>query len=224
MSISQTSLVACATKEASFAEQIEKAARYIGKDFVAADGLNSVLGQCRNRSSTCIVVDYETAFEQASSISTRKTLRNLPVLVAVPRGNTLAAFKAANAGATGVFEYDVPHDEVATYLRAAFQSDSEARKSGRFSHQVYRLLKEREKQILIHLMAGEPNKCIASNLDIGLRTVEAGRAELMRKLGVGSLAELVAFVTEVEQDRHLKRQQMYESILNRAEARLRLRA
>ena len=213
--------MACATKEASFAEQIEKAAQYIGKDFITADGLASVLGQCDNRSSTCIVVDYETAFEAVSSFYTRKTLRDLPVLVAIPRGDLRAAFRAANAGATGVFEYDVPHDEVAAYLTAAFQSYSAATQAERFSHRVYSQLKKREKQILIHLMAGEPNKCVASILDIGLRTVEAGRAELMRKLGVNSFAELVAFVTEVEQECYLSRQRIFETILDRAKSKVR---
>ena len=141
-------------------------------------------------------------------------------MVAVPRGNMQAAFQAANAGATGVFEYDVPHDEVAAYLAAAFQCDSEARKTGRFSHRVYSQLKQREKQILTHLMAGEPNKCVASILDIGLRTVEAGRAELMKKLGVNSFAELVAFVTEVEHERYLSRRRIYETILDRTESKI----
>ena len=40
-------------------------------------------------------------------------------------------------------------------------------------------------------MEGLPNKRIARDLDIGLRTVELRRANLMKKMAVGSLAELV---------------------------------
>ena len=58
-------------------------------------------------------------------------------------------------------------------------------------------------------MAGEPNKRVASLLDIGLRTVESDRAQLMSKLKVNSFTELVKMVTEIENDLILTRQKIF---------------
>jgi len=50
-------------------------------------------------------------------------------------------------------------------------------------------LSSRERDVLKGLVDGRANKMIASDLDISPRTVEIYRANLMRKLGVRSLAE-----------------------------------
>lgn len=53
-----------------------------------------------------------------------------------------------------------------------------------------RVLTDRERDVLILLARGLATKEIASALDIGTRTVETHRANLMRKLGVRSVALL----------------------------------
>lgn len=53
-----------------------------------------------------------------------------------------------------------------------------------------RSLTEREREVLILLARGLATKEIASSLDIGARTVETHRSNLMRKLGVKSVALL----------------------------------
>lgn len=52
-------------------------------------------------------------------------------------------------------------------------------------------LGEREQVVLRGIMAGMLNKQIAANLSLSERTVKSCRAELMRKLGAHSLADLV---------------------------------
>jgi FixJ family two-component response regulator len=44
---------------------------------------------------------------------------------------------------------------------------------------------------MMKMLNGMPNKRIAAELDIGLRTVELRRANVLRKMQVDSLAELV---------------------------------
>jgi two-component system response regulator FixJ len=52
-------------------------------------------------------------------------------------------------------------------------------------------LSPRERQVLDALVSGHPNKVIAYELDISVRTVEVHRARMMERLGVRQLAEAI---------------------------------
>jgi two-component system response regulator FixJ len=52
-------------------------------------------------------------------------------------------------------------------------------------------LSQRESEVLQALVAGHPNKVIAFDLGISVRTVEVHRARMMDRLGVRQLAEAV---------------------------------
>jgi len=54
-------------------------------------------------------------------------------------------------------------------------------------------LTAREREVLQLLAEGQSNKEVASSLGIGVKTAEAHRANLMRKLGVRSISELVRY-------------------------------
>ncbi|MBO1112048.1 response regulator transcription factor [Bordetella petrii] len=51
-------------------------------------------------------------------------------------------------------------------------------------------LTPREQQVVSYLTAGKPNKVVAIELGISLRTAEAHRARIFRKLGVRNTLEL----------------------------------
>ena len=59
-------------------------------------------------------------------------------------------------------------------------------------------LTPRERQVLDHLVAGQPNKTIAYDLGSSPRTVEVHRARVMEKMGARSLPELVRMTIAVE--------------------------
>jgi DNA-binding NarL/FixJ family response regulator len=54
-------------------------------------------------------------------------------------------------------------------------------------------LTAREREVLQLLAEGQSTKEVASTLDIGIKTAEAHRANLMRKLGIRSISELVRY-------------------------------
>jgi len=52
-------------------------------------------------------------------------------------------------------------------------------------------LTPRERQVMEYVVIGRLNKQISAELNISEKTVKAHRAQVMRKTGAGSLAELV---------------------------------
>lgn len=54
-------------------------------------------------------------------------------------------------------------------------------------------LTKREYEVIALIAKGNPNKIVASSLGISVRTAEAHRAAIMRKLGLHSMSELVLF-------------------------------
>lgn len=54
-------------------------------------------------------------------------------------------------------------------------------------------LTNREREVLVQIAEGKSNKEVASQLDIGVRTVETHRERIMRKLDIHSIAGLTRF-------------------------------
>ncbi len=71
------------------------------------------------------------------------------------------------------------------YLRANPQADE--------TQVIRERLTPREKEIVQLLAEGKSNKEVAASLEISVKTVEAHRSNVMRKLGFGSLGSLVRY-------------------------------
>ena len=59
-------------------------------------------------------------------------------------------------------------------------------------------LTPRERQVADLVVAGKPNKMIAAEINLSLKTVEAHRHNVMEKLKVGSVADLTRLLLESE--------------------------
>jgi DNA-binding NarL/FixJ family response regulator len=59
---------------------------------------------------------------------------------------------------------------------------------------LVRLLTPREREVAMHLGTGKANKAVALAMGISLRTVEAHRARIYRKLGVRNALELAFYM------------------------------
>jgi FixJ family two-component response regulator len=58
-------------------------------------------------------------------------------------------------------------------------------------HALLSTLSQREREVMEHVVRGEPNKLIAAHLGISEKTVKVHRHRVMEKMEAGSLAELV---------------------------------
>jgi RNA polymerase sigma factor (sigma-70 family) len=121
----------------------------------------------------------------------------LPVIFLSAGADIPKAVRAVREGAVDFIEKPFDYKRVVELVRQCLQRDRELR-AGRERRKAVsdRLgqLTQREREVLDLVVAGKHNREIAEALDISIKTVEAHRARLMEKLGVGSLVELVQAV------------------------------
>jgi two-component system, LuxR family, response regulator FixJ len=153
----------------------------------------SFLKAVRGSDPGCILLDVR--MPGLSGLDVQQELKSrgvaLPVIILTGHGDTATAVKAMRAGALNFLEKPYEKSALMSALTEAFahierQSDRELEAS----EAQIRLacLTGRERDVLMGLKAGHPNKTIAFDLGISPRTVEIYRANLMEKLGVRSLS------------------------------------
>lgn len=161
-----------------------------GEEFLSYD-----LGQRRG----CIVLDVRMT--GISGLDVQAELRErgniLPVIVITGFADVPMAVRAMHQGAFTFLEKPSADQELWRNIEMALNQEQivanlAARK--REIQENYSTLTDGELAVLEKLLQGEPNKTIAADLDMGLRTVEMRRATILKKMQANSLAELVRLV------------------------------
>lgn len=143
----------------------------------------------------CVVADIRMpdmdGLELQEALVERRT--SLPFIAMTGHGDVPLAVRAMKAGAVDFIEKPFEADDLIAAVERALEI-SRSRSASYSSSQAAELvgsLTNRERQVLEHLVAGHANKVIAHALDISPRTVEVHRANLMDKMKVRSLPEVV---------------------------------
>jgi two-component system, LuxR family, response regulator FixJ len=144
----------------------------------------------------CVVTDVR--MPQMDGLELLRRLRALdlalPVIVMTGHGDIPLAVEAMKAGAADFFEKPFRDDAMLAAVQRALGREREhrARETERDAvKERLASLTARERQVLDGLVAGKANKNIAFDLGISARTVEIYRANVMTKMQVASLSELV---------------------------------
>lgn len=123
----------------------------------------------------------------------------LPVVVITGHGDLPTAVRAMKIGARDFLEKPFEEAALIQVLDSAFVDlqASMAEQSRRGDQRaLMSQLTEREFDVLRALAQGHPNKVVAHQLGISVRTVEMHRAKLFDRLGVRALAEAVKIAYE----------------------------
>ena len=105
-----------------------------------------------------------------------------------------AAIESLKAGATDFLTKPVDAAALVQAVRAALQmAETRHQTIAETAALAARLatLTPREREIMEHVVTGQLNKQIASDLGTGEQNIKLHRAHIMRKMGVESLADLV---------------------------------
>jgi two-component system response regulator FixJ len=117
----------------------------------------------------------------------------LPVIVMTGHGDVQTAVRAMKAGAVDFIEKPFNDDVLLSAIEGALARGAGANRNREAEDAAWRIAKlsRREREVLDALVSGRPNKVIAFDLGISVRTVEVHRARMMERLGVRQLAEAV---------------------------------
>jgi two-component system response regulator FixJ len=143
----------------------------------------------------CLITDVR--MPGLSGIDLLKHLKKtttIPVIVITGHGDVPLAVEAMKIGAVDFLEKPFDDERLIASVRSALNARETAEKYGaKRADLLERLatLSHRERQVLEGLVAGNPNKTIASELAISPRTVEIYRAHVMTKMQAASLPDLV---------------------------------
>ncbi|HEX8483346.1 MAG TPA: response regulator [Allosphingosinicella sp.] len=152
------------------------------------DSAESFLAGHSDRPAGCIIVDINlpgiNGLDLLEMIA--KGRAAYPVVVVSGNGNVPYAMRAGRLGVVDFIEkpFRVAH------LLAAVETGFALLESQPVSRiSALATLTRREKEVLVAFADGAPNKIVAHDLGLSVRTVELHRANLMKKLGVRSLSQ-----------------------------------
>ncbi|MBK7061792.1 MAG: response regulator transcription factor [Rubrivivax sp.] len=145
----------------------------------------------------CLVLDMRmpgtsglVLFER---LAARGLLPLLPILFLTGHGDVPTAVAAVKRGAFDFVEKPFSNNSLVDRIEQALHVSAQALLARRQQQQAARALAElteREREVMRLVIEGRPNKLIADELAISVRTVEVHRARVFEKLNVKSAVEL----------------------------------
>jgi FixJ family two-component response regulator len=148
------------------------------------------------KSPGCVVVDVRMPGPSGLDLQDAlgKSGDALPIIFLTGHGDIPMSVRAIKAGAVDFLTKPVQRQALFQAVRNALACDEESRRA-RERESAFRVrweaLTPRERVVFRLVVAGKLNKEIAAELGTSERTVKAHRAQVMEKMEVSSLAELI---------------------------------
>lgn len=169
----------------------------------------------RRRSSQagCLVLDVR--LPEISGLQLQKSLHergdHIPIIFITGHGDVAMAVHAIKSGAVDFLLKPFREQEFLDAVQSAIRLDKSRREENSriaiYAHR-YESLTERERDIMRHVVAGLMNKQIAASIGLSDVTVKIHRAQVMRKMGAATLAELVRMADGLDLRDRIQRQEV----------------
>jgi FixJ family two-component response regulator len=159
--------------------------------FVDGDALQA---ESRRRCPACILLDVQVPGRSGLEILSdlRDADCQAPILMVSGHGNIAIAVQSLKSGAADFIEKPFAATDLIGRIARVVATSTIAPARAPSRPRDWQPLTHREREVLDHLLAGASSKAIAKQLDISPRTIEGHRANIMRKMGVRTAAQLMA--------------------------------
>ncbi|WP_459556700.1 response regulator transcription factor [Lacunimicrobium album] len=193
---SETQWVYIVDDDLSLCRALARLLRATGKLVATFLSATEFLEYERSDAPSCLILDVHmpelNGLELQEELVNRQML--LPIIFMTAEGDIPMSVRAMKAGAVDFLPKPCEEKQLLSLVDEALTRDRQDReRRSRISEIQSRLteLSPREREVLLHVTAGLPNKLIAFQMGIKEKTVKVHRGQVMQKMQASSLAELV---------------------------------
>lgn len=152
----------------------------------------------------CVVADVRMPGMSGLDLQThlKDNRIDLPVIIITGHGDVAMAVRALKEGAIDFIEKPFDEDVLLRSVGQALDKGTRAFRERQALADIQERVAEltpREREVMNLVVQGLPNKAVAAELAISVRTVEIHRARVMEKMEAGSLSELVRMALRLEE-------------------------
>ncbi len=176
----------------------------IGHPVKTYENAQAFLEKFDSHAPGCLVLDVR--LPGMSGLQLQKKMKSdnaiLPVIIISGHGDVPMAVKAMQQGALEFHEKPFRDQELLDSIQNALEVDATNRRKKAASIETQKrvdTLTPREKEVMALLIKGNPNREVASQCNISVKTVEVHRARIMDKMKAGSFPELIHMVLDLKQ-------------------------
>jgi FixJ family two-component response regulator len=153
----------------------------------------------------CLILDIRLPGTNGLELQERLAAlgSSIPVIIISGYADVSLAVRAMRKGAMDLLEKPFDSSLLLDRIRQGIEIDRKIHIRRGAKEQIQSrisTLTPREREVMRLVVQGNANKRIAATLGISMKTVEAHRAHVMRKMQADSLAELVQMVQQVQGD------------------------
>jgi len=180
----------------------ERLIRSAGFKVLTFTSAREFLASPRPEGPACLVLDVRMPGLSGMELQRELTQSgtHIPIIFITGHGDIPMSVRAMKAGAVEFLTKPFRSRSLLEAVRAAIERDRSAHKSRSETgelRQRYEQLTPREREVMALVVAGQLNKQVASELSTTERTIKFHRANIMQKMGVASLADLVRMVEKL---------------------------
>ncbi len=190
--------------DAAMRESLRFLVESVGLAVETFERAQDFLGRYDPERPGCLVLDVR--MPEVSGLELQERLAeygsDIPVILITGYGDVPMAVRAMRNGAIDFIEKPFSDQHLIDRIQEAIARDGLRRSKRNDRDSMARrmsALSVRETQVLDRVVEGKANKVIAVELGLSPKTIEVHRARLMKKLRVGSVAELVRLALEHRQ-------------------------
>ncbi|MDQ0140054.1 response regulator transcription factor [Cupriavidus taiwanensis] len=145
---------------------------------------------------SCLILDVRMPGMSGPELQERMIAEqiDIPIVFITGHGDVPMAVSTMKRGAIDFIEKPFDESELRALVERMLQkarTDHSTAREQRAAKDLLGKLTTREQQVLERIVAGRLNKQIADDLGISIKTVEAHRANIMEKLNVNTVADLL---------------------------------